>query len=393
MNIFDVAIVGAGPAGSTCALYLSKYGFSVALLQKGSKVGEPLQCAEGIIARVIDDELPFYPSKEAIATIANKALIKSPNAEFTVNFPKGGIVLNRRIFDPEIAQYATNLGAELFLDFNAVKIDKVNCLWSITSKNGLTIQARALVGADGVGSFVGRSLTLVEPLRPDEVHTCIQVVVEGIKLITDRIELYLLPEIAPGGYVWVFPKGDNKANIGLGCHRSVWNPNTVSLKERLIRFIRKRASDARTLEWIRGITPAVMIFPTMAGDGVLLVGDAARVTDPFSGGGIHNAIRTGHLAADWLKKGFDSNDLSATFLKGYEREWIKRRGFVHKLLYRTSFWIREAKTEDIDKMVSIAGDIFADQILTELKVPYVLASVMLRHPAFALKAASIFLKQ
>jgi len=225
------------------------------------------------------------------------------------------------------------------------------------------------------------------------VHTCIQVVVEGIKLITDRIELYLLPEIAPGGYVWVFPKGDNKANIGLGCHRSVWNPNTVSLKERLIRFIRKRASDARTLEWIRGITPAVMIFPTMAGDGVLLVGDAARVTDPFSGGGIHNAIRTGHLAADWLKKGFDSNDLSATFLKGYEREWIKRRGFVHKLLYRTSFWIREAKTEDIDKMVSIAGDIFADQILTELKVPYVLASVMLRHPAFALKAASIFLKQ
>ncbi|MBN1234233.1 MAG: NAD(P)/FAD-dependent oxidoreductase [Candidatus Coatesbacteria bacterium] len=393
-KVYDVAIIGSGPAGSTCAYYLSKAGLQNAILQKGKSVGEPLQCAEGLIRKALLEEWELPLSDKALVSYIDKALIVSPgNIKANVSFPRGGLMLDRRQFDKELANEAVKKGSTLYLDFQATRIEKIDNLWHIYSKDNKLVKSRALIGADGVGSFTGRYLKIIPPLKPEQVHTCFQVIAENVSLERNRIELYLNPEIAPGGYIWVFPKGDSKANIGLGCHRSVWNIRDRTLEKRLMQFIAQRYNDCRITGKIRGITPAVEKFPMMVDDGVIIVGDAAHVTDPFSGGGTHNALRTGHLAAKWLTRAFNERNLSKEFLDGYRREWIERREFVHKLLYKTSTWLRESDDKELDKLVEITQDLFGNISLNELKIPYVLKKVLIHHPVYALKSAGIFLNK
>lgn len=391
-KVFDVAIAGSGPAGSTCAYYLSKAGLENAILQKGKSVGEPLQCAEGLIRKALLEEWELPLSDAALVSYIDKALIVSPgNIKANVTFPKGGLMLDRRQFDKELANEAVKKGSTLELDFQVTRIERNNNLWHIYSKDNKLVKSRALIGADGVGSFTGRYLKIIPPLKPEQLHTCFQVTAENVSLEKNRIELYLNPEIAPGGYIWVFPKGDSKANIGLGCHRSVWNIRDRTLEERLMQFINQRCSNCRITGRIRGITPAVGKFPMMVDEGVIIIGDAAYVTDPFSGGGTHNALRTGRLAAKWLIMAFKEGNLSREFLDGYRREWLERREFVHNLLYKTSIWLKESSDKELDKLVEITQDLFGNTSLNELKIPHVLKKVLLHHPVYAIKAAGIFL--
>jgi digeranylgeranylglycerophospholipid reductase len=188
----------------------------------------------------------------------------------------------------------------------------------------LKIEAPLVIGADGVESKVGRWAGIDTALKPKDIETCAQFLVQDEKIDDEYCEFYLGNEIAPGGYVWSFPKGQSIANVGIGVLGSKANSGTPI---RLLRkFMKKNFPDGKVLEMMVGGVPVSGPIETTTTDGVILVGDAARQSDPITGGGIINAMRAGvmagEIAADLVPKG----ELDKKALQVYEKRWRETIG-------------------------------------------------------------------
>ena len=156
----------------------------------------------------------------------------------------------------------------------------------------------------------------------------------GIDLDPTCTSLHDQHEFAPGGYVWVFPKGDGKANVGLGVQADL--PRRANAIELLTRFIESQPSLARgyPVTLVVGNVPVALPPARIVGDGVMLIGDAARQVDPLTGGGIINAMIAGRIAAQVAVDAIAARDVSANFLSRYADEWRKTRGSKMERNYR-----------------------------------------------------------
>src|SRR5918912_585535 len=161
-------------------------------------------------------------------------------------------------------------------------------------RGDLTIEARLVIGADGVESMVGRWAGLDTRVPSRDMESCAQYVVAGIDFDPDAIYLHFGERIAPGGYAWVFPKGVGVANVGLGivALKGGGRPARCWLLAYLDAYF---PTGVRTGYTVGG----VIVHPTVARtvtDGVILCGDAAHMVNPLSGGGIVTAMKAAHLA-------------------------------------------------------------------------------------------------
>src|SRR5262249_5549784 len=155
-------------------------------------------------------------------------------------------------------------------------------------------RARLVVAADGVESQVARwaGLKTVPPL--EDYYVGIQFLLGGIGGQFDPYvcEYHVGRSLAPGGYAWVFPKGDDRANVGLVL--SANRAADTSAQAYLERFIQKRFRDSSVLSVVVGGIPATGALKRMVADGLVAVGDAAHQADPLTAGGIN----LGMIAAD-----------------------------------------------------------------------------------------------
>ena len=144
---------------------------------------------------------------------------------------------------------------------------------------------------------------------------------------------YLGTDLAPGGYAWVFPKGEHRANVGLGVQADLAQ---ASAMEYLERFIDQHSELDRgsPVTLIVGSVPVGIARGSIVTDGLMLVGDAARQADPLTGGGIANAMLAGRLAAEVAAQAVEEGDASAGTLKEYERHWQEGRGRQMQRNYR-----------------------------------------------------------
>ncbi|MBI4726470.1 NAD(P)/FAD-dependent oxidoreductase [candidate division TA06 bacterium] len=306
---YDAVVVGAGPAGSLAAESLAKSGHSVLLLEKHREIGIPLCCAEAISLKSL--ALFCRPDPKWIAAPINGAVLYSPDGtEVAVPWPEVGYVLERKLFDRWLAQRAAEAGTHVLVNAEAVGL--------ISSKNGdfsgvtvlyqnqiHNISCRAIIGADGVESLTGAWAGLNTALKSTELHSCMQYLMSGIDGPPNMARFWVGKEIAPGGYLWVFPKDAGLANVGLGILGSLAGQKKPG--EYLDRFLIKHFPKAQIIETMAGGTPALEEGHPMAAKNVLLAGDAARLTDPLSGAGIATAMASGQMAArqvaEYLKTG------------------------------------------------------------------------------------------
>lgn len=359
---YDLVVVGAGPGGSVAAQVAAQAGLSVLLLEKRQEIGSPVRCAEGVGHAQL---LSFIePDPRWIAAEINSVEITTVGGGPTQTWRATGgrgYILERRIFDRVLAERAAQAGAELRVKTAAsgllmengrvcgVRIGRADFYGGIGE---VEVEARIVIAADGVEAQLGRWAGLDLQLPLQDTMVCAQYLLAGIEVDPTCTCYTIGDEVAPGGYAWIFPKGEGKANVGLGVQADLPAPGPGNrttppgeTEQRdvrgialacLTRFIEARPALARgyPVTLVAGNVPVALPPPRIVTDGLMLVGDAARQVDPLTGGGIINAMTAGRLAANVAIAAIAAGDTSAGFLGRYEQEWQAAVGHKMERNYR-----------------------------------------------------------
>ncbi|WP_321429105.1 NAD(P)/FAD-dependent oxidoreductase [uncultured Methanolobus sp.] len=329
---YDVVVIGAGPAGSITAKTVAKKGLSVLLIEKRQEIGDPVRCAEGVSKVWLRKHIE--PDHRWICADVKGSRIYTPDGtmiEMAEEIAGGevGYVLERKIFDRALAYEASKAGAEVMVKTRATGLIIENGFVKGVNVSHLgqsyDIKAKIVVGADGVESKVGRWAGIDTAIKPIDIETCAQYLMSGTGIDQDYCYFYLGNEIAPAGYVWIFPKGNGMANVGIGILGNK-SGNGKHAIDYLNDFVSKNYPDAKILELDVGGVPVSGSIEKTIANGLMLVGDAARQSDPITGGGIVNAMETGKIAGEVAYNAISKGDYSTDALNEYEEKWRETVG-------------------------------------------------------------------
>ena len=244
MEKYDVAIIGAGPVGSTFARYVADEGFNVVMLEKKNEVGVPLQCA-GLLGKKIKD-LNLLPEKYILNSV-NGAYLHSPmNRILKVGKDETeAYVIDRVGYDKFLAEQAVNAGADLFLHHKVNHLDVKTGEICVGSNGKNSFRSKIIVGADGHTSITSRNFN--PPSRNVQAAQYL-VNVGDDSLDTNNVHLYVDDRLSPG-FLWVIPISKSLARIGL-----FGNIDYKGLNNILNEFINsetlfKNASNRKKISW------------------------------------------------------------------------------------------------------------------------------------------------
>lgn len=314
---YDIIVIGAGPAGSTAARHAARRGMKVLLIDKKQHIGTPVQCAELVSQWIFRH-----------ASLTSGSIIQ-PIETMITHLPDGttyeakspGYMLNRSLFDKELAVSAVLAGAEIFTGAKAFEGPPE----SVLIERGIEkewIRAKVIIGADGIHSTVARWMGL--PSLKAVVALQYEVVLFKPQ---SHVDVFFHPDYE-GGYGWFFPKG-RTANVGIG----VLPPKTSMLPDMLNDFLNQLSRS--------GKLPRVEIVSKTGGDipcetrhrtvfeNTLLAGDAAGHAHPVSGAGILTAVISGEIAGRVAAEAIAREN--PEHLKNYEIEW--QEAFGDSLFY------------------------------------------------------------
>jgi geranylgeranyl reductase family protein len=336
-----ICIIGAGPSGLGCALSLASRGIASTILEKESFPREKI-CGDGLSGRSVE-------ALNRIDPAIVKKIEQHPGAQpsFGVRFvsPGGktvlldysdgemkspsGFVMRRKDFDALMAEHAgENRLIDLQEDYNVDKIMRNGTSWLIQSGNGReSMLCDLLVIATGnKSSRLLRMVDAGQESSPAKPGAAIRTYYEGVSGIgeTFPIEIHFYRELLPW-YLWIFPLPGGIVNTGLGVLYESLHKHDQSLKELFHQFIhskktlRERFSGARQIESVKA--DQIDYYQgrrKLAGDGYIILGDAAQLIDPFTGEGIGNALFSGIRAADTIARFTGDGDLSRKNTAAYE---------------------------------------------------------------------------
>lgn len=298
-SVYDAIVIGAGPAGSMAAHDIAEAGHRVLLLEKHKKPGRPLCCAEGVSRPSFENIMPARP--EWVKAYISRVKVIAPSGD-TADFihPDAGYILDRTVFDYDLAMQAKDAGATLACETIGLMLNRNNGLFEsldILMPGGKTetVSAAVFIAADGVESKIARLAGIDNTIKAETIEALLQYRVEDIEIAPGTIEFYVGNEIAPRGYVWVFPKSENNANIGLGISNAL--KKGLETGKYLDNFLKNRFSRYKVTETFCGLVPRYLGQEMFRKDNLLVVGDAARAVDSLSGAGIINALLSGQYAA------------------------------------------------------------------------------------------------
>jgi digeranylgeranylglycerophospholipid reductase len=348
---YDVIVVGAGPAGSMAAWQAARADIKVLLLEKDREVGTPVRCAEGVAKRQLEMLIEESIPAGWIAAEINKFRLVAPDGSpVFVNVDEIGLVLHRRLVDYDLALKAVDAGAKLLTGaevFDVIKNDsEVSGVKVKLEATTLDIHSRIVIAADGVESRVARWAGIDSTLKVKDIETCAQYTLANIKIDLDTCDFYFSREFSPGGYAWVFPKGKNTANVGLGISGNYAKHKTP--EEYLDIFLEKYFPTASIVSKTIGGVPADKTLKDIVADRFMIVGDAAHQSNPISGGGILSGMIAGKLAGGIAREAVKKNKTKKNDLLPYAHQWRKKVGKSHERYYRLKDALTKFKDEQIN---------------------------------------------
>ena len=379
----DVLVIGAGPAGSMTAKWAAQSGARVLMIEKRQEIGSPVRCGEGMSKDWLS-EVGIRPGRWINLEVEGARIYSPSERVFEINEKHAGnevgYVVERDAFDKQLAIDAANAGVEVRLKTAATAILKENgtIVGAKVKEFGTTYEVRApiTVAADGFESQVGRWAGIPTNIATRDMDTCLQYRMTNVDCDVRYCDFFL-GKVAPGGYVWVFPKGEGLANVGIGVQVSqVRSP--ADARTYLDRWIDRHPGYAKGKK-IDMVGGGVSISPPLkqtVTDGMMLVGDAARMIDPLTGGGIANGCIAGKICGTVAAEAARSGNVSKEFLQKYEKGWRVR---LEEKLYRN--WLAKEKLvslsdETFDKVV----DALSGVRLEKLSVHNILKAVRDKYP-------------
>ena len=347
----DVVVVGAGPGGSMAAKFCAEGGLDTILIEKKAEIGAPLRCAEGVSKKWLEEVGialdPLWIRADMIG-----AVIKSPDGtQFKLDESKAGTevgyVLERHLFDKALARDAVVAGSKLMMRTSCTGVicegGRIVGIKVKSMGEEAEIRAKAIVAADGYESQVGRWAGIDTNVKLNDLNSCIQYRMVNCDADMEYCEFIIGRSIAPGGYLWIFPKGNGVANVGIGVMGPLCKGGEP--KEYLDRFLATdpRFKDSQAVEVAAGFVSTCPGLDCAVDDNIILVGDAARIIDPLTGGGICHACRTGMYAGKVLVEAAAKGDFSKASLMPYEKMWRDR---MEDKLYRN--WMAKERLAELD---------------------------------------------
>lgn len=385
---YDVVVVGAGPAGSTAARVAAARGMSVLLIDKRQEIGSLVRCAEAVGAESLRPYIE--PDERWInAHISAYAVWNSAGDHVSVPPTEPTLIVERKVFDRELAHLAAKAGAEVRAKTSAVGLLHENgAVAGVKTRSqgkDYAVKAKLVIAADGTESQVARwaGLKTVPPMR--DYYSAFQYLLSGVNHMVDQTECqyHLGPSLAPGGYAWVFPKGDDTANVGLviGADQAA----AVSARAYLDRFVDRYFPEASVLSVVVGGIPITGALKQMVTDGLMVVGDAAHQADPLTAGGINLGMIAGDIAAQVGAEAVQAGDVSARRLSEYEKRWRKQFGRQHDALYRVRKILIKMEEAQLNALVKTASEL----PLREMNLGQVALALFKAHPRLLIEAGTL----
>ena len=380
---YDVVVIGAGPSGSNAAKAAAERGARVLLIEKRQEIGAPKRCGEGISARGLR-ELGIEPSPRWALNEIMGAHIYAPNGKrVSVRYKEvGGYVIERKMFDKFLAMEAARAGAKvvakaqatgLIIEDGFVKGVKIRWL-----DEDIEVRCKVVIAADGVESQVARwaGINSTHKLRDIDSAFQYEMVVELEE--PDMLELYFGNKIAPRGYVWIFPKGKDVANVGIGIGGDI---KGVTAKELLDKFIKnhEKLKKGSIIEVNSGGVPVGKPLDKLVSNGLMIVGDAAHQVNAIHGGGVYEGSIAGRIAGEVCAKAIEKGDVSEKALREYEIRWREKRGEALMRIYKLRQAIELLSDEDLNMLAdNLSGEDIIE--LTKGKRFEKLVEVLMKKP-------------
>src|SRR5438270_2439790 len=344
MEPFDVVIVGGGPAGSVCAAFCARAGLHTLVLER-EKFPREKVCGDCLNPSC----WPVLERLSLAQRVRHLPHSKLDSVEFIaiggrnviVDLPSGDdceLSVKRSLFDALLLKRAQDLDAHV-REETTVRALTHNGNWKIETAGGENFSARILVGADGRNSTVAHLCNLLP--RPARERVALQAHIALPQNFGGRVVLQFLPE----GYSGQAPVNETELNLCL-----VGTPPTIS---RLRKWAEGHFEITANQSW-RTITPLTRSPVSCAHESSLLIGDAARVVEPFTGEGIYYAMRSGELAAIAISKIMRGEDQQATLREfaGACAEMYRGRLWINQLAriavlcpHAGSFLVRAAQIQ------------------------------------------------
>ncbi len=384
----EVVVAGAGPAGLMAALTLAREGHEVMVADRKDRIGAPVRCAEGVGREALQRYVSLDPGWIS-AVIRSVRLVAPSGNSVLLAHHMDGLVLDRVGFEQDLARQAVQAGARISLGtYVSGLLGDGEGFWGVRleqSGEHSRVECPLVIAADGVESRVARWAGIETALALKDVETCAQYLMEDIDVDEHRCDFFFGHRIAPGGYVWVFPKGQGRANVGLGISGSRAARN--SARELLDRFVDKHHPRGRKVRFTAGGVPVSRSLKKPYASGLLVVGDAARQANPLSGGGIIPALEAGRLAAQTAHRALSRGDVSERALSAYGAAWDRSLGRLQKRYYRLKEAVSKLPDDTLESTAGALGDIDPEH-LTLFRV---FATALRRHPRLIWDARHLFL--
>ena len=319
---YDVAVVGAGPAGSVAAREIAAAGFRVLLLEEHPQVGEPVHCSGLVTPRTLE------------AAGVGEEIVLNHIRGAIIHTPQGGQIILRDervhalVIDLGLlGQQAQEAGATLVTGARVVALQHEE---HSVRRHGVRLELRCrgrtsylevplVIGADGSRSQVAQSLG-VPP--PQEAVVAVGGEIAASALAQDMVEVFARPDLAPGWFAWTIPLSPGVARIGIGSDDRRHSPR------RLLNGLVDDYPHLRGRPFLRLQGGVIPLVPPrrVVGKRAMLVGDAAGQVKPTSGGGIYTSIQCARLCAQTAVQALQQGDVGGDALASYERLWMRHLG-------------------------------------------------------------------
>ena len=248
-------------------------------------------------------------------------------------------------------------------------------------------KAKCVIAADGIESQVARWAGIDSTHDLRDVDICAQYLISKIDIIPDFCDFYLGRELAPRGYAWVFPKGDDIANVGIGIGGTISGKDGKLAIDYLNEFVKRKFPHGKILAQVVGCVPVGNSLPKIVGDGIALIGDAAHHSDPISGGGVANAMYSGQFAAEAAVNAIRIGDVSTKILSAYQKRWDKEIGSNFKHICR----IRDGVLKFSDDLFDKCAEVVSKMPPEKVNMTQIFKTVLMHQPRLLLELRHLIL--
>ncbi|MBS3909122.1 MAG: geranylgeranyl reductase family protein [Actinobacteria bacterium] len=347
MEKVDVVVVGAGPSGSAAAYFLARRGVEVLLFDK-SKLPREKTCGDGLGPRGIEvlDKMGLegWLIQNGSYRCDRVRLFLNNGDYFEAGIPSEdtlrpcSYIMSRKDLDLKLAETARAAGARVATETKAIEPVRVGGAVAgilVEDEDGeRQIGCRVIVCADGtLGTFAAK--TGIDCVKPHAF--AVRAYYDGVKNLDDCINIFIEDKIREG-YAWIFPTGEQSANIGIGLSTRVMKEGKIDARRLLGWFMSEKKTYPIDLSDAVATTDVKGAYLRMGygrhdvvADGLVLTGDAAGLISPMSGEGIAYALESGEIAADVIKEALDKGDVSAGGLAPYKKALDKAFLIDHRI--------------------------------------------------------------